>query len=291
MAPSPHHGPFDPPTWTPIETPPAIADAWARAGARLGAFAQRLHCYGTVTSTNDLAMRLAAAGAAEGTTLVAEAQTAGRGRRGREWFSPAGAGLYLSVILRPAASSVSSPAEVTQRLTLAAGVATVEGVRTSSGLQVELKWPNDLVFERRKVAGILAEVSSPPGTGRDAHEAVILGVGVNVGASAYPPEVAATATSLERELGRPVDRALVLVETVSALASRYEDLRSGRVDAILSAWRRYAPALPGSAIEWDGPDGPQYGHAIDIAEDGALMARQGDDVTRLVAGEVRWRSR
>ena len=265
--------------------PPDLKEVWERAGPRLGPFAEGLHCVSTVTSTNDLALRLADAGAKEGTTLLAETQTAGRGRRGRDWFSPPGSGIYVSVILRPVIDELQRPSTwLTSRITLASGVALAEGVRVSTGLPAELKWPNDLVCERRKLAGILAEMAT---TGSDG--AVVLGIGINVRAAAYPPELAATATSLEAELGRPIDRALVLVETLVALASRYGDLRAGRFDAILTAWRGLARSLPGSPVEWDGPAGVVHGHAIDIDSDGTLLARTERGIVRLVAGEVRWR--
>jgi BirA family biotin operon repressor/biotin-[acetyl-CoA-carboxylase] ligase len=269
----------------PVEAPAEIAEAWARASSRLGPFAMRLRCYASVGSTNDLALGLAEAGAEEGTTVVAETQTAGRGRRGREWFSPVGSGLYVSVLLRPGARGRQPVDWTTARLTLTAGVALAEGVRTSTALPVELKWPNDLVCGRRKLAGILAEMSG----GRREEPAVVLGIGINVRTSAYPPALAAQTTSLEAELGRPIDRGLVLVETLAALAARYEDLREGRFGAILSAWRGHARSLAGAAIEWDGPQGVVQGLAMDVDADGALLARSGDAVTRLVAGEVRWR--
>jgi BirA family biotin operon repressor/biotin-[acetyl-CoA-carboxylase] ligase len=267
--------------------PRDIETAWEQAADRLGLFAHRLRYLSTITSTNDLALRLADAGAEEGTTLLAETQTAGRGRRGRAWFSPPGSGLYVSVILRPSARDLAphGTSGLTSQITLASGVALAEGVRASTGLPVELKWPNDLIVERRKLAGILAEAAM---TG-SADPAVVLGMGINVRASAYPPGLSALASSIEAELGREVDRALVLVETLAALASRYEDLRAGRFDAILTAWRTHARSLPGAAIEWDGLDGVEHGRAIDIAHDGSLLARTEHGIVRLVSGEVRWR--
>ncbi len=266
----------------PSGVPPEIQEAWDRAGERLGPFARGLRCFSTVTSTNDLAMRLADAGAGEGTVILADAQTAGRGRRGREWFSPVGSGIYVSVVLRP----WGEPAHwIASRLTVTAGVALAEGVRSSTGLPVELKWPNDLVVGRRKLGGILTEMST---TGAD-HPAVVVGIGINVRLTAYPLVLASVATSLEAELGRPIDRAPVLVETLAALVTRYQELRNARFDAILSAWRAFAPSLRGAPIEWESPEGIVHGQAIDLDGDGALLARTGDVVTRLVAGEVRWR--
>lgn len=269
----------------PSGVPPEIQDAWDRAGARLGVFAVGLRCFSTLTSTNDFAMRLAEADADEGTVILADAQTAGRGRRGREWFSPVGSGIYVSVVLRPRGESPQFPHWIASRLTVTAGVALAEGVRTSTGLPVELKWPNDLVVGRRKLGGILTEMST---TGAE-HPAVVVGIGINVRLTAYPLTLASVATSLEAELGRPIDRAPVLVETLAALATRYQELRNERFDAILSAWRAFAPSLRGARIEWDSPEGIVRGRAIDLDDDGALLARTGEVVTRLVAGEVRWR--
>jgi BirA family biotin operon repressor/biotin-[acetyl-CoA-carboxylase] ligase len=265
--------------------PPEIQDAWNRAGAKLGLFANGLRCFSTVTSTNDVAMRLADVGADEGTVILADAQTAGRGRRGREWFSPVGSGIYVSVVLKPSGDSEQFPHWVASRLTVAAGVALAEGVRTSTGLPVQLKWPNDLVVGRRKLGGILTEMST---MGID-RPAVVVGIGINVRSTAYPQSLAGMASSLETELGRPIDRASVLVEVLAALAVRYDQLRGRHFDAILSAWRTFAPSLRGAPIEWEGPGGTVQGQAIDLDSDGALLAQAGDVVTRLVAGEVRWR--
>jgi BirA family biotin operon repressor/biotin-[acetyl-CoA-carboxylase] ligase len=274
-----------PPLPAPLGIPPDIQDAWDRAGTRLGLFAHALRCFSTVTSTNDLAMRLADLGGEEGTVILADAQTAGRGRRGREWFSPPGSGIYVSVVLRPFDESAGPFHWMASRLTVTAGVALAEGVRASTGLPVELKWPNDLVVGRRKLGGILTEMSTT-GAGR---QAVVVGIGVNVRRATYPSRLSAVATSLEAELGRRVDRAPVLVETLAALAMRYQELRGARFDAILAAWRTFAPSLRGAAIEWDSPEGIVQGYALDLDSDGALLAQTGDVVTRLVAGEVRWR--
>jgi BirA family biotin operon repressor/biotin-[acetyl-CoA-carboxylase] ligase len=265
--------------------PSDIQDAWDRAGTRLGLFAHALRCFSTVTSTNDLAMRVADLGGEEGTVILADAQTAGRGRRGREWFSPPGSGIYVSVVLRPSDESAGSFHWMASRLTVTAGVALAEGVRASTGLPVELKWPNDLVVGRRKLGGILTEMSTT-GAGR---QAVVVGIGINIRLATYPSRFSAVATSLEAELGRPVDRAPVLVETLVGLATRYQELRSARFDAILTAWRAFAPSLRGAAIEWETPEGIVHGYALDLDSDGALLAQTGDGVTRLVAGEVRWR--
>ena len=239
--------------------------------------------YRSTVSTNDVALQLAAQGHAEGAVVVAETQTSGRGRRGRSWFSPPLSGLYVSLLLDPLQSWRAADPQAPRRkglLTLAAGAALAEGVRVATGLQPDLKWPNDLLIGSRKVAGILAEGAEG---GR-----VVLGYGINVGRSPYPPELATRATSLESELGRPIDRALLWIETLVAVARRYHDLLGGRFDAILDAWRALAPGSRGRRVRWDTPTGPASGITAGIDEQGALLVMVGERVERLVAGEVTW---
>lgn len=232
-------------------------------------------------STNDVAARLAADESSEGAVVVADAQTKGRGRRGREWFSPPGAGLYVSLVVRPGRSRGGERAA--RLLTLAAGVALAEAVEAATGLRVDVKWPNDLHIGRRKLAGILAEAAgSGPG------ESIVLGYGINVTAAAYPPALADRATSLEFELGRHVDRALMLVESLVNLSRRYDDLLDGRFDAILDAWRARAPGGSGARVAWATTSGVASGTTAGIDDDGALLVRVDDRIERIVAGEVTW---
>ena len=244
---------------------------------------RRVHWLESTASTNDVAARLAESGAEDGTIVVAELQTAGRGRHGRVWFSPRGAGLYVSVIVRPASgeSSDENPAAL---LTLASGVAIADAVRAVTGLPAEIKWPNDVLVGGRKLAGILAEAAVQAGT----LQFVVVGFGVNLQPAAYPPELAPRVTSIEAETSRPADRALLLAEILAAMGERYADLRAGRFDAILSAWRRLASSLPGAHVEWDSPAGVVRGRAQDIDQHGALLVQVGAKIERVVAGEVRW---
>jgi BirA family biotin operon repressor/biotin-[acetyl-CoA-carboxylase] ligase len=259
------------------DVPADVRDELSRLAPRLGLFGQRMHWLDIASSTNDIAAHLADLGAEEGTTVVAEAQTSGRGRMGRVWFSPSGAGLYVSIVLRP----TIDPSAL---LTLAAGVALAEGIQASTGLSAEIKWPNDLFVGKRKLAGILAEAAAQGGN----LHFIVLGFGLNLRPAAYPPELADRATSIEAELNRPADRAVILAEILSALSARYADLQQGRFDAILGAWRQHAAWLRGSLIEWDSPRGVQRGRAEDIDADGALLVRVDGRTERLIAGEVRW---
>ncbi|MGC4082986.1 MAG: biotin--[acetyl-CoA-carboxylase] ligase [Vicinamibacterales bacterium] len=212
---------------------------------------------------------------------------ADRGARppGRAAFSPPSSGLYVSVVLAPGRARVA-PERATALLTLAAGVALSEAVERVTGLVPAIKWPNDLLVDRRKLAGILAEgVVSPSTSGL---QAVVLGYGINVMAAAFPPELASIVTSLETELGRGIDRAAICAELLAALASRYGDLLDGRHDATLDAWRARAFGSRGAKVEWDTPAGVRTGITEGIDAMGALLVRAGDTLERLVAGEVRW---
>ncbi len=238
--------------------------------------------YGSVTSTMDLAIAAAAAGAPEGLVIVADEQTAGRGRRGRRWSSPRGAGLYLSCLLRPGTDEKSS--RVVSLITLGAGVAVQEGICQASGLAAELKWPNDVVVGRRKLAGILAE-GLGLGSGS---QAVVLGIGVNVTRASHPSDVADRATSLEEELGWVVDRWSLQEALLGALDEIYERLRRGEVDDILRAWRDRAPSAHGAAVEWNAPHGIQRGITAGLDASGALMVRTPQAIERVQGGELRW---
>ena len=262
--------------------PTDLARALAAGAARRGRFGDPLYFFAETGSTNDVAESLAEHGAPEGATVVAFTQTAGRGRFGRRWFSPPGAGLYASVVCR---NQSAAPL-----LTLAGGVAVAEGIRVATGLPVQIKWPNDIVVtdrgtsRRRKLAGILAEAS----TGGDGLQYVILGFGINLRPAAYPPELADRATSIETELGRAADGPLVLAETLGVLASVFDQLTTGHAHLVLARWRDLAPSSRGARVEWESAAGMLGGISEGIADDGALLVRVGDHVERIISGELRW---
>jgi BirA family biotin operon repressor/biotin-[acetyl-CoA-carboxylase] ligase len=169
-------------------------------------------------------------------------------------------------------------------VTLAAGVARAEGIEEATGLAPHLKWPNDVYVGARKLAGILAE----GGASAKGLPYVVLGFGINVLPASYPPEVASRATSLEGELGRPVDRGALLAASLVRFAARYTDLREGRRAAVLDAWRRRAAPMLRRAVEWQSDGAARHGVAEDIDGSGALLVRVGADVVRVISGEVRW---
>ena len=265
------------------QIPDDLRTALAATVAARGPFGASLDYYDEVGSTNDLALEAAERGAVEGTTIVAGAQHAGRGRLGRTWFSPPGAGLYVSTIVRRA--------PIARWLTLAGGVAVAEGIRGATGLPVEIKWPNDVVAvgaggfkARRKLAGILAEASS---TGGELQH-VVLGFGINMRTVALPPELAARATSIEAELGRCVDAGPVLAGSLAALNGVLRDIERRGGSAIVERWLALAPSSRGAKIAWDGPSGAAEGVTAGLDADGALRARTPGGIERILSGEVRW---
>lgn len=233
--------------------------------------------YESVPSTMDVAARLAGEGAPHGVVVAAHQQTAGRGRRGATWLSPPGAGLYFSLIARPAADRPG--AGTLALITLAAGVGVRDGIVSATGLAPVLKWPNDLLAGTRKLAGILAEghaIGTPD-------QAVVIGAGINVQPAAYPPAVSERATSVEGELGRAVDREALFSAVVEGLLQRLAGLDRNPGD-ILQAWRAASPIAIGTRVEWDGRGGVTAG----IDDSGALLVTTAAGPERIIAGELHW---
>lgn len=205
-------------------------------------FAGRVRTLPVVDSTNDELRRLAKAGVPAGTVLIADRQTAGRGRRGRNWHSASGLGLYLSVLFR-----VPEQTKPFTRWTLAAAVAACEACRELGGEAVEIKWPNDLVHDRRKLGGILAELRTPAGGEAE----LVIGAGINVGhrVEDLPPELADTATSLHLlSCDSMVQREALAVAYLRRLDGVVADLRGDRWEAIEDAFERLAPACRGASV-------------------------------------------
>ena len=262
--------------------PPDVLAAFQAALARGSGSPPVLRWYQTVTSTMDVAEEAAQAGAPEGLVVVADEQRKGRGRRGRTWSSPPGAGLYLTFVLRPPLEQV--PSSMLSLITLAIGVAARAAIERASGLAPELKWPNDLMVGRRKLAGILAEGL---GLGR-VDQAVLVGLGVNIRTAAHPGDIAARVTSLEGELGWAVPRSSVLEELLVAIPRAYEDLRRGNADDILRAWRDAAPSAKGAVVRWQAPEGLRQGTTAGVDRTGALLVNTERGTERIVGGELDW---
>jgi BirA family biotin operon repressor/biotin-[acetyl-CoA-carboxylase] ligase len=215
---------------------------------------------------------LASDGAPRGTLVLAEEQLQGRGRLGRRWVSPAGVNLYFSVVLRPTADRLPA-------LAMILPLAVVDGIRAASDLECALKWPNDVQVGGRKLAGVLIETEL---TGQEPQLA-IAGAGINVNYDpSSDPEIAATATSVTREIGRPQERELLLAECMNALERWHE----APIADVKAAWRSCLTTL-GQRVRVTYGDVVDDGIAEDVADDGSLVLLR-DDGSRLTlpAGDV-----
>lgn len=234
----------------------------------------------TVDSTNAFAVRLGGKGAAHGTTVIAERQTKGRGRLGRRWESPAGGNIYMSVILRP----LMDMRDVTL-LTIMAGVACCGALRNSTGLAVEIKWPNDLMVSGRKLGGILTEIRSS--AGRVIFAVLGMGINVNTCLEDYPPEVRAIATSVMNETSKEQSVTLLATGILNELDRWYGILmREGR-GPVLNEWRRFSSML-GGVVEVIVGEEAFRGVAEDIDDEGRLLLRlSSGELKNISAGDLK----
>jgi len=229
-------------------------------------------------STNTEALYLAQAGAAHGTIVVAEEQTAGRGRLGRTWYSEKSSGIYVSVILRPPFSPAAAPI-----LTLMAGVATQQTLSTITGLSVDIRWPNDLLVKGKKVAGILTEMYAELGR----LHAVVLGVGINVNHNEMPAELKPTATSLRIESQRPWSRVQICIALLKELERYYHLLLQMGSAAIAERWAAASTYANGKRIRVLTADEERLATTMGLDPSGALRVRFDDSHEEaLVAGEI-----
>ena len=233
----------------------------------------------SLPSTNTELARLASEGAEEGVSVVADEQTAGRGRLQRTWSSPKGAGLYFSILLRPKIATNYWPL-----ITMMAAVAVYDALGEACRLQADIKWPNDLLSGERKICGILAESIETP-----AGRAVIVGIGINLTENAYPSELADVAISVSGATGRPADREAILDSVLKWLTHWYSLLtESAGPQSIVSAWSSRSSYAFGRVVQVSNGDEVWQGTTCGIERDGALRLRTASDEIKLVrAGEVK----
>ena len=227
-------------------------------------------------STNRVARDLARQGAPEGTLVVAESQTRGKGRQGRTWFSPRGENLYLSLLLRPKISLLEI-----SHVTFLVSVALTQVIRDRLGLEALIKWPNDVYIKGKKVAGILVEMESQGST----PSFLVVGVGLNVNTppGGFPPEISTRATSLMMEKGERLLRAQILAWFMEALETWYQAFKRGEKDGILGYWRDHNYTL-GRRVQLE--DGRE-GWAVGITPQGSLLVRTpGGALLSVGAGDV-----
>jgi BirA family biotin operon repressor/biotin-[acetyl-CoA-carboxylase] ligase len=239
---------------------------------------QSLFSYRSAKSTNDLAVQMAASGALEGSVITAEEQTRGRGRLGRTWHSPTGTGIYVSVIVRPALRPEDAPG-----ISVMTAVALADSICKYSPGKVQLKWPNDVLINGRKTAGILTELSAE----RNRINHLIIGVGINANQRAgdFPTELRRTATSLRRELKRKVRRVELLQSFLQNLEKEYESYLKYRLKKAHSKIRRYS-SLVGKQVTLQSGRSLITGLATDIDRTGCLILKTDDGTRAVTAGEV-----
>lgn len=253
------------------ETPDRLSEAGLRSQVRPGGPWAGFSVLGETDSTNSRAMEMAEKGAPEGTVVVADSQTGGRGRQGRRWISPPGKNIYVSVLLRPDVPPATVPL-----LSLVAGVALADALE-GMGVPGALKWPNDLYLGDRKAAGILAEMASDP----DRVRHVVIGVGINVNMDPddFPPEISGRATSLRIHAGRSFRRSELLARFLDAFAGRYREFLAGGFGAIRDGWDRRdflrgrrVHLRRGTRDAWGVAEGVDPGGALRFRPDGAAAA-------------------
>lgn len=236
-----------------------------------------------VTSTQDIAVKLAREGAAEGTAVIAEKQVAGRGRRGRNWMSPSGGGIYISLVLRPEIN----PLYIAQ-VPMAAGVALIKTIKQVTGIQSKIKWPNDIMIGTRKVAGILAETDCEA----DRVNYLILGIGINVNTcmQSLPESIRSIATSLREESGGEISRMELIRCLLSQLEDIYKEFIINGFSPILYQWKQLNNTI-GSKVRVFDDTWEISGTAVAIDEDGFLLVEtDGGEIEKIISGDISLRN-
>lgn len=263
-----------------VSCPDRLSCAGLVAGLPAGCLiGQQLVCLEQIPSTNAEAFRLAEGGAVEGTVVLADRQTAGKGRLGRQWVSPGGVNLYLSVILRPPLPPYEAP-----QLTFISAVAVARAIEEETGLKPAIKWPNDLLLNGCKVAGLLNEMNAES----DLVGFVVLGIGINLNmeAAQFPDDLRTPATSLLLAGGRPVSRMAFAVRLLTALDAEYARFRQVGFGPVRAEWSRRCNAF-GRQVSVSSGGQTLQGPFAGIDHDGALLLTLSDGrLERIMSGDV-----
>jgi len=238
-----------------------------------------IHYFQEIGSTNDEACRLGREGAPEGTVVVVNSQSAGKGRLQRSWFSPPGCNIYTSVILRPEFNPADAP-----QITIMAGLAAAQMIETYCPRKTRIKWPNDILLHGKKVCGILAQMQA----GADKIDFVVLGIGINVNIAAdeFPPEIKNIATSIAAQTGVFQSRQDLLINLYKNLSKWYKTLTSNGFEIIRQEWLKMA-SLTGCEIQVKFRDEIIKGKALTIDERGALVMSDSKGKTvKILAGDA-----
>lgn len=262
-----------------LDAPDRLSASEIKRGIRTKTIGKEIRIFDEVGSTNDIAMEMGAKGGENGLVVVAESQSHGKGRMGRTWISPKGVNLYISILLRPGFSPHQASA-----LTMMASVATATAISRTTGLDVEIKWPNDILIGGKKVSGILTEMNAE----EERIHYVVIGVGVNVNMKKedFPDNLRMPADSLMECTGRRVDRSGLLRALLESMDANFETLKNEGVMSIIPKWRKLCSTL-NKRIKVALPEAVITGVAEDVTQEGGLVVTFGEGLKRVIyAGDV-----
>lgn len=258
-----------------LSSPDRLFASEVSRGLNTKIMGKKIFYFDTVSSTMDIAVQLGMKGLPEGTVVLAETQTKGRGRLGRVWFSPKYKGIYLSLLLRPRILPNEAPA-----LTLLAAVSICESIKEVIDLETRIKWPNDIIIHNKKVAGILTELSAE----MDEIRFVVVGIGLNVNND--KKSSLASITSLKEQKKESINRIILLQEILRKIELNYQLFHEGSSTSIIEKWRRYNLTL-NKRVRVTCHKKHIEGTAIDIDADGGLLVRNDSGlVEKVMAGDV-----
>ncbi len=261
-----------------VQTPDLLMAQEIQYGLQTTLLGKEVIWFQHVGSTNEEAKKLGTVGAKEGTLVVAEEQRAGKGRLGRAWVSPPQKGIWMSLLLRPRIIPMDA-----SKITLLAGLAVCEAIHQVTGLEAQIKWPNDIVIHGKKVCGILTEMSAE----MERVNYIIVGIGINVNTECFPEELQNTATSLCIEAQQKVSRIQLLQRILCTVESYYLPfMATGAIESILPIYKKHCATIDRD-VKVSGRNIEVLGRAVDITKNGELVVRKEDgEMITVLSGEV-----
>jgi BirA family biotin operon repressor/biotin-[acetyl-CoA-carboxylase] ligase len=260
------------------KVPDILAPDMLKQRLKGGLFGKRIYHFFKTDSTNRVGLDLGRAGEPEGAVILAEEQTAGRGRAGRSWLSERAAGIHVTLLLRPKLAPVQAPL-----LTMMAGLSAHAAVEKMTGLAVDLKWPNDLLIRGKKLGGILTEMHAEP----TLVQFVIVGIGLNVNQEKFPGELANTATSLRMETGKPQSRMELLVRLLREFESDYNRFLREGVVSVVKRFEVVSSYASGKRVRVTNGTESYVGTTAGLGPEGLLQVERDDGrVVTVIAGDV-----
>lgn len=264
-----------------IRSPDLLTNSELKSILKTKRIGKKIHYFPVIDSTNSKAYQLALQGASEGEVVISESQESGKGRLGRKWFSPPYLNLYISIILRP--NILPNKASM---ITLLSAVATAEAIKNYLNISPTIKWPNDILINGKKVAGVLNEINSE----MDQIHFIILGIGVNINIDkdTFPVDLRKSATSLRIETGKIISRKEFTCKLLEEIEIWYETFLEKGGQPIIESWKKWAN-IKGKNVKVSSFNEIIHGKAIDIDSEGALIIEsENGELKRIVAGDVEY---